>query len=107
MLQGSHSSVFLGVSVGFFQLSGYHLIKYTHDLGFPGGSVVKNPLANAEVVGVIPGLGGSPRERNAAYFSILAWEMPWTEETGGPLSMVWHRVRHDLLAKQQQQQPVT
>ena len=62
MLQGSHSSVFLGVSVGFFQLSGYHLIKYTHDLGFPGGSVVKNPLANAEVVGVIPGLGGSPEK---------------------------------------------
>jgi len=65
--------------------------------------VVKNPPANAGVRGVIPGPGGSPRERNAAYSSILAWEMPCTEETGGPLSMGWHRVRHDLLAKQQQQ----
>ena len=65
--------------------------------------MVKNPPANVEVMGVIPGPGGSPRERNAAYSSILAWEMPWTEETGVPLSMGWHRVRHDLLAKQQQQ----
>ena len=25
----------------------------------------------------------------------LAWEIPWTEEPGGPLSMGLHRVRHD------------
>ena len=28
--------------------------------GFPGGSVVKNPLANAGDSGLIPGLGRSP-----------------------------------------------
>ena len=28
--------------------------------GFPGGSVVKNPPANAGVAGSIPGLGRSP-----------------------------------------------
>ena len=32
--------------------------------GFPGGSVVKNPLASSEDVGLIPGSGRSPGEGN-------------------------------------------
>ena len=32
--------------------------------GFPGGSVVKNPAANAGDTGLIPRLGRSPREAN-------------------------------------------
>ena len=36
--------------------------------------------------------------------SILAWEIPWTEMPGGLQSMGSQRVRHDLSAKQQQQQ---
>ena len=32
--------------------------------GFPGGSVVKNPPANAGDVGLIPGLGRSPGKGN-------------------------------------------
>ena len=31
---------------------------------FPGGSMVKNPPANAQDVGLIPGLGRSPGEGN-------------------------------------------
>ena len=31
-------------------------------MGFPGGSVVKNPPANAGDTGLIPGLGRSPGE---------------------------------------------
>ena len=31
----------------------------------------------------------------AAHFSILAWEIPWTEEPGGLQSMGSQRVRHD------------
>ena len=34
--------------------------------------------------------------------SILAWEIPWTEEPGGLQSMGWKWVRHDLATKQQQ-----
>ena len=34
------------------------------DKGFPGGSVVKNPPANAGDVGLIPGSGRSPGEGN-------------------------------------------
>ena len=33
-------------------------------LGFPGGSVVKNPPANAGDMGLIPGLGRSLGEEN-------------------------------------------
>ena len=32
--------------------------------------------------------------------SILAWEIPWTEEAGGLQSMGSQRVRHDLVTKQ-------
>ena len=34
---------------------------------------------------------------------ILAWEIPWTEESGGLQSMRSQRVTHDLATKQQQQ----
>ena len=56
-------------------------------LGFPGGSVVKNPPANAGDVGLIHGWGRSPGGRNGNHCSILAWEIPWTEEPGGLQSM--------------------
>ena len=45
--------------------------------GFPAGSVAKSPPANAGDV------GRSPGEGNGAHSSILAWEIPWTEEPGG------------------------
>ena len=37
----------------------------------------------------------------ATHSSILAWEIPWTEEPGGLQSMGSKRVRHDLVTKQQ------
>jgi len=38
----------------------------------------------------------------ATLSSILAWEIPWTEEPGELQSMGSQRVRHDLATKQQQ-----
>ena len=35
----------------------------------------------------------------ATHFSILAWEIPWTEEPGGLQSMGSQRVGHDLATK--------
>ena len=55
--------------------------------GFLGGSVVKNPPASAGDVGSIPGSGRSPEKEMASHSSILAWEVPWTEEPGGLQSM--------------------
>ena len=37
----------------------------------------------------------------AKFSSILAWRIPWTEETGGLQSMGLQQVRHDLGAQQQ------
>ena len=37
--------------------------------------------------------------------SILAWEIPWTEELGGIQSMGSQRVGQDLVTKQQQKIP--
>ena len=34
-------------------------------------------------------------EGRATHSSILAWEIPWTEEPGGLQSMRSHRVGHD------------
>ena len=34
-------------------------------------------------------------EEMATHFSTLAWEIPWTEEPGGLLSMGLQRVRHN------------
>ena len=43
----------------------------------------------------------------ATHPSILAWEIPWTEEPGGLPFMGSQRVRHDLMSKQQQQTQAT
>ena len=54
--------------------------------GFPGSSVIKNLPPNAgdaEDSGSIPGSGSSPGGGNGNHSSILAWEIPWTEEPGG------------------------
>ena len=50
--------------------------------GFPGGSVVKKSTCQAGDAGLIPGLGKFPEEEMATYSSILAGEIPWTEEPG-------------------------
>ena len=50
-------------------------------VGFPDGSVVKNPPANAGDAVLIPG-SEDPLEQEMATY-ILAQEIPWTEEPGG------------------------
>ena len=41
-----------------------YIDRYTHFFGSPGGTVVKDPLAIQEMVGLIPGSGRSPGEGN-------------------------------------------
>ena len=52
-------------------------------MGFPGGSVEKNPPANAEDLISIPGEEDPLEEEMATHSSILAWRIPWIEELGG------------------------
>ena len=66
--------------------------------GFPGGTVVKNPPANAEDAkntDLIPGSGRSPGEGNGNHSRILAWRNPWTEELDELQSMRSQRVGHN------------
>ena len=48
---------------------------------------LKNSACNAGDTGSIPGLGRSPGEGNGNHSRVLAWEIPWTAETGGLQSM--------------------
>ena len=75
---------------------------YPSDCGFPGGSVIKNPLINSGPTGdtdSILGLGRSPGSEispgMATHSSILAWRIPWKEEPGRLQSKGLQRVRHN------------
>jgi len=61
---------------------------------FPGGSVVRNP-ANAGGIGSIPWWQDSLQKGMATHSSILAWEIPWTEEPGGLQPTGSQRVGHN------------
>ena len=50
--------------------------------GFPGGSVVKNPPANAGDTGLISGSGRFSGGGNGNPLPLFAWKIPWTEEPG-------------------------
>ena len=57
------------------------------DLGFPSGSMIKNlPAVQETRVQYLD--WEDPLEKGmAAHSSILAWQIPWTEEPGGLPSM--------------------
>ena len=57
--------------------------------------MIKHPLDYAGDVGSIPGLEDRLEKERANHSSILAWEIPWTEEPGGLQSIESQRVRHD------------
>ena len=60
--------------------------------------MVKNPPASAGDTGDAGSIpeGEGPLEKGMATLSsILAWEIPWTEEPGGLQSMGSKRVKHN------------
>ena len=73
------------------------------DQGFPGGSAVKNlPTVQETWVGSLD--WEDPLEKEmVTHSSILAWEIPWTEEPGRLQFMGSQKSGHDLVTKQQQQ----
>ena len=73
------------------------------ELGFPGGSVVKNPPVMQQTWVQSLGLEDPLEKGMANHPSILAWEIPWREEPDGLQSLGSQRVRHDLATKQRQQ----
>ena len=55
--------------------------------GFLDGSVGKNARVNAGDTGLIPGQIDSLEKEMATHSSVLAWEIPWTQEPGRLQSM--------------------
>ena len=79
-----------------------HQYMHAHSVvgtGLPGGSDSKEPACDAGDLRMmqVQSLGQKDplEEKMAAHSSVLAWEIPWTEESGGLQSMVSQRVRHD------------
>ena len=56
-------------------------------MGFPSGSVVKNPPAMWETWVRSQGWDDPLKEGMATHSSILAWRIPWSEGPGGLQSM--------------------
>ena len=81
----------LGESLGHHGFT--HCLFYT--MGFLGGSDGKESACSAGDLGLIPGSGRSPGEANGNHSSVLAWEIPWTEEPGWLQCMGSQRVRGD------------
>ena len=61
--------------------------------GFPGGSDSKESACSAGDLGSVPGLEDPLKKEMATHSSILAWEIPQTEEPGGLQFMASQRVR--------------
>ena len=64
---------------------GLELLLLTSTLGFglPGWLSSKESTHNAGDRSLIPGSGRSAGGEMASPSSVLAWEIPWTEEPGG------------------------
>ena len=71
-------------------------------MSFPGGSVVKNPLAKQETKFQFLDWDNPLEEDMATHSSILAWRIPRTEEPSKLQFSGSQRVGHDLMTKQQQ-----
>ena len=71
-------------------------------LSFPSGSVVKNPPAMQETQEMqVWSLGWEDplEEEMATHSSILAWRIPWTEETDGLPSIGSQTVGHSWVTE--------
>ena len=76
------------------------LYVYRRHVSFPNGSAIKNL---PEIQMWVPSLGQEDRleEEMVTHSSILAWEIPWTEEMGG-LQFMGSQKELDTTTKQQQ-----
>ena len=63
--------------------------------GFPGSSDGRESACNAGYLGLIPRSRRSPGEGNGTHSSILAWQIPWIEESSGLQSMGSQTVGHN------------
>ena len=67
--------------------------------GFPGGSAGKKSVCNVGELGLDLDWEDPLEKGMITHSSILAWEIPWTEEPGGLQFMGSQRVRHDRVTE--------
>ena len=84
-------------TAGFHSLVKVCKVPAIWPIGFPGGLPVQETWVQS------PGREDPLEEETATHSSILAWEIPWTEEPGGLQFTRSQRVRQNLAVKQQQQ----
>ena len=72
---------------------------------FPGSTVVKNLASNAGDMGSVSGSGRSPRVGNGNPLQYSCLENPFDRGAWWAIVHGSQRVRHNLVTKQQQQQP--
>ena len=72
-------------------------------MGFPGASAAENLPAKQETLIWSLCREDALEKEMATQSSILAWEIPWTEELGRLYSRESQRVKHDLATKQKRQ----
>ena len=79
----------------------YHIqwTSHTWQRGFSGDSAVENLPASAEDSHWFLGQADPLELKLATRSTILVWEIPLTEESGGLQSMGLQRIRHDLVTK--------
>ena len=83
------------------QFLGFHFLRGHHQQESLLAQCKKS-ACNAEDTGSILGPRNSLKKEIATHFSILAWEIPWTEEPGGLQSYSpWGSKRLDWVTKQQ------
>ena len=84
LLHSQHATLMLALSflcpLSLFLL---HLVLYTSKGGFPCGLHSKESTCNAGDPGSILGWEDPLEKGMAIHSSILAWRVPWTEESGG------------------------
>ena len=59
-------------------------MQLNRERGFPVGSVVKNPPAKQETLVLSLGWEDPLQKEMETHSSILAQDIPWTEESGSP-----------------------
>ena len=71
------------------------MVHSVTERGFSGGSDGKETACSAGDPGLILGWKDPLEKEMATHFSILAWKIPWTEESGGLQFMGSQRVEHN------------
>ena len=73
--------------------------KLLHTMGFPDGSDCKNLPSMQETWVLSLGWEDALEKGMATHSSILAWRIPWTEESGGLQFTGLQRVEHNWMTK--------